>query len=302
MVIAFLCLVGAGIAVLLTLPSFMVGDPEARLPTSVIPTDASEREPSSPGSSHSIKLMTLNIAHGRKDGGHQMFQKTATIKSNLDDIAAVLRREKPDVVALQEADGPSVWSGKFNHVEYLAKAAEIPYFVRAENVKGMKLSYGTALLSMLPLQDSVSFTFAPSPPTFSKGFVVSTISLPGEPSFKIDIVSVHLDFSRKSVRKAQVEEMISKLEGRAQPLLIMGDFNCEWADKKSPLRMLAEKLNVKPYQPEAKNMITFPTLGKRLDWILISAQLEFATYTVLPDIISDHFGMISEISVVQRTK
>ncbi len=300
--IVALCLMGAGMVVVLALPSFMVGDPETRLRTSVIPADLSGADPPAPDMKHSLKLLTLNIAHGRRDGAHQIFQKIATIRANLNDIAAVMRREEPDVVALQEADGPSIWSGNFNHVEYLAETAKIPYFVRAENVKGLKLSYGAALLSALPLEDSVSFTFAPSPPTFSKGFVVAAISLSGEPGVKIDVASVHLDFSRKSVRKSQVEEMISSLQGRARPLVIMGDFNCEWMDKESPLRMLAEKLNVKPYQPGSKDMATFPKLKRRLDWILISAGLEFITYEVLPDIMSDHFGVVSEIRVLPQPK
>ena len=70
-----------------------------------------------------MKVMTLNIAHGRKDGPNQVFQKARTIKSNLDEIAEVVNREKPDVLALQEADGPSIWSGGLDQVKYLAEKA-----------------------------------------------------------------------------------------------------------------------------------------------------------------------------------
>ena len=34
---------------------------------------------------------------------------------------------------------------------------------------------------------------------------------------------------------------------------------------------------------------------KRLDWILISEELEFVSYQVLPDIVSDHLPLIVEI-------
>ena len=36
----------------------------------------------------SLRVMTLNMAHGRKDGWHQALQKRATIESNLDAVVA----------------------------------------------------------------------------------------------------------------------------------------------------------------------------------------------------------------------
>ncbi len=42
-------------------------------------------------------------------------------------------------------------------------------------------------------------------------------------------------------------------------------------------------------------MDTFPLWKMRLDWILISPQLAFVSYEVLPDTLSDHRGVVSEI-------
>ena len=237
--------------------------------------------------------LTLNVAHGRKDGRHQALLKRTTIESNLDNIASVLAREQPDVVALQEADGPSLWSGTFDHVEYLALGAGYPHFFRGEHVQATKLSYGTALLSQLPLTDPVSITFAPSPPTFSKGFVVGTVQWPGNPDLEIDIVSVHLDFSRKSVRQKQVRQMINKLSGRKNPLIVMGDFNCGWDGEEESLRTLAKQLDLRAFQPTARNMMTFPALDTRLDWILISPELEFIEYKTISDTLSDHRAVVA---------
>jgi len=66
------------------------------------------------------------------------------------------------------------------------------------HVNGVKISYGTALLSSRPLAETLSITFDPTPPTFSKGFLVSTIDWPGAPGMQADIVSAHLHFSRRS--------------------------------------------------------------------------------------------------------
>ena len=67
-----------------------------------------------------LRIMTLNIAHGRGDSFHQLLQRSATTVANLDVIASLLKDSGADVVALQEADGPSFWSGNFSHIDYLA--------------------------------------------------------------------------------------------------------------------------------------------------------------------------------------
>jgi len=148
---------------------------------------------------------------------------------------------------------------------------------------------------MLALREPLAITFDASPPTFSKGFVVATVDWPGEPNIKVDVVSVHLDFLRKSVRGWQVEDMIAKLSSRGRPMIVMGDFNCEWKSKKSAVRAIAEGLNLKAYQPASLGMDTFPLLRRRMDWILISDELEFVTYRVLPDVISDHYAVVCEV-------
>ena len=42
-------------------------------------------------------------------------------------------------------------------------------------------------------------------------------------------------------------------------------------------------------------MQTYVSRERRFDWILISNELEFISYRVLPDIISDHFAVVAEV-------
>ncbi|MFP4306579.1 MAG: endonuclease/exonuclease/phosphatase family protein [Desulfococcaceae bacterium] len=240
--------------------------------------------------------MTLNLAHGRKDGFSQMLQSGEKIQGNLEEVAGVLRRESPAAVALQEADGPSFWSGDFDHVARLAESAGFDYSLRGSHVDGGGLSYGTAILSRSVPVAPISVTFPPSPPTFPKGFVVSRVQFPG--GWSADVVSVHLDFARSSVRAGQVAEMIRTLSPRPSPRIVLGDFNSEWDDDESAVRALAEGLNLKTWRENATDLDTFPFSGKRLDWILISPELEFRDYRVLPDVLSDHLGVVAEIAPV----
>ena len=62
------------------------------------------------------------------------------------------------------------------------------------------------------------------------------------------------------------------------------------------LGTLLEKLNLQAYQPKNPEMDTFPLLRMRMDWILISSELEFVTYKVLSDVISDHYPVVCEIA------
>jgi len=261
-----------------------------------LPDEPPEKNHLAVSQNDTLKVITLNIAHGRKDG-LRLTMKPAHSKSNLDDIAAVLRRERPHMVALQEADGPTRLTGDFNHVKYLAEKGRFGWSVQGEHVRAKRMSYGTALLSMQPLGNPLSVTFKPSPPTLSKGFVLSTVCWPGDPKLEIDVVSVHLDFLRKSVRARQVKELLRHLSDRNKPLIVMGDFNCEWTSKEPTLKLLAEKLDLKVHRPASPGMVTHPTAKKRLDWILISPELEFKKYNVLHDVLSDHRGVVAEIAL-----
>ncbi|MEZ4469499.1 MAG: endonuclease/exonuclease/phosphatase family protein [bacterium] len=241
-----------------------------------------------------LTVMTLNLAHGRSTGFHQLFTSTQRLRDNLEAVAAVMNREGPDVVAVQEADGPSAWSGRFDHVEYVADAAGYPVHLRGDHVLGPRLRYGTALISRYALHDPLSVTFPPTPPTFSKGFVVARVDHPHWPD-GLDIVSIHLDFARSRVRGAQIDRLIEVLRERRRPVFIMGDFNMSWKNG-NDLQRLADTLALESFEPEAK-LITFPTTGKRLDWILVPRELEIEEYRVLDDVVSDHRGVVARIRV-----
>ena len=114
---------------------------------------------------------------------------------------------------------------------------------------------------------------------------------------KIDIVSVHLDFSRQSVRERQIEEMSNVLAGRSFPIIILGDFNSDWFEQENVIRKLADDFKLKAYRPEAVDLATYNSENRRLDWILISDDLEFAEYRILPDVVSDHYAVYASIAI-----
>ena len=280
------------LVVALTVTAISSGNPKATPQVARHP--ATPRSPE-PVQDATLEVLTLNVAHGRSDGRNQMFQTTKRIRSNLDAVAKLLARVRPDVVALQEAEGPSFWSGRFNHVDYLASNAGFEFSAHGLHVDGAKIAYGTAILSSHTLTDTLSVTFEPTPPTFSKGFVVSAIEWPGRSSLQVDVATAHLDFSRRSVRRKQVEQMIEALKPRQRPLIVMDDFNCDWSRADSALRILVRRLNLVAHRPEANDLATYTPRETRLDWVLISREFQFETYKVLPDVVSDHQAVVARV-------
>jgi len=269
--------------------------------TSVAAEDQSrhcaDADPESPVNSQTLAVATLNISHGRNTAMNQMFVSTKRTYENLDRIAAFLDEIDVDIVALQEADAESKWSGKFDHVRYLVDNTEFNCSIHGRHARSWLYAYGTALLAKNGLAESKSMEFEPTPPTTTKGFVQAKFdwSVNGETT-PVTVVSVHLDFSSKKVRDAQINEMITVLSKLDSDLIIMGDLNSEWFDERPHVRYLAKGLGLEAYNPDGPGLGTFKSQdGKRLDWILISSRLEFVEYKVLPDVVADHLAVYAEI-------
>lgn len=259
--------------------------------------------PAGPVPDGMLRVMTWNVAHGRAEAFHQALVGREVLEDNLAQIARVIERESPHVTALQEADGPSAWSGGFDHVAVLAELAGAPHQVRGDHnpfgLAGRALDAGTALVSRLPLGDATSEPFGLSP-WDTKGYVVATVPVPGS-GRTVDVVSVHLDPVDPVTRRNQVESLVGFLRGRSlsgRPLVVMGDLNCE--DGERALQLLETELDLTAYRvPEVPgtSLATFPASAplRRIDWILTSSDLEIVEHRVLPDRLSDHLAVVADI-------
>lgn len=284
--------------VLLTLILFVSGSKAARTGPLEVSLDGT---PAAAPATGTVRLVTWNVAHGRADAFHQALLPRDAVERNLGQIAEVLRHERPDLVALQEADGPSAWSGNFDHVSHLAGQSGFDFSFRGDhNPFGLRrydLSAGTALVSRFPLDETLSAAFAANWRD-TKGFVVATVEIPGS-GREIDVVSLHLDFLNPRERKDQILALAAAVEERNRPLVVLGDMNCEAEDAVAAFRLFEEHLGVRPYRPELQEP-TFPAArpARRLDWILISDELEFGDYRTLEPRLSDHLGVLAEVRLV----
>lgn len=261
--------------------------------------DASTDPPDKP--TDALRLLTLNLAHGRSRSAHQALLRRATVEANLARVAKVLAATAPDLVALQEADGPSVWSGNFDHIDALIQGTDLAEGFRGEHnefrLGPYELRSGTALLAREPFAGTHSQRFGLNWRD-TKGFVAATVAVPAWNGMEIDAASVHLDFLRPRIRTRQVEHLADTLGDRPsdRPLVVSGDMNCCWELERGPLEYLAERLDLELYRPEDA-CPTFPSSNpmRRLDWILISRHLEFVHHETLAVPLSDHLGVLADV-------
>jgi endonuclease/exonuclease/phosphatase family metal-dependent hydrolase len=255
------------------------------------------RKGSSPPGTHdgeTLRVATLNIAHGRGGSLNQMLIGKSRIERNIDTVAGQLATQGAHVVALQELDVDSLWAGGFDHAARLMEGGRMNCAVLGLHAQTWLYRFGTGLLSEVLLTEPRVLDFEPTPPTTTKGLVSATMNWRrGEEVKSVRIASVHLDFSRKGARKRQLADIISAINESSVPIILMGDFNEQWRSEDSVVRRLVDEAGMIAYQAESEDLPTYKS--KRLDWILVSRELEFVSYQVVEEEVSDHRMVTAEL-------
>lgn len=250
-----------------------------------------------------LRLFSLNVAHARRNVPAKPYLGRDKALRNLHDIAETMRELGPDVVALQEVDGPSTWSGNIDHVARIARLAGLYDHYRGDhNAFGFgrfQMRAGTALLARQPLLDPASHRFAISWRD-TKGFVVASVAVPMWDHISIDVVSVHLDFLAPKVRRKQILRMAETLGERGRPLVVLGDFNCCWHYEPRSMDLLVQHLGLEAHEPSSPAH-TYPAHRpqRRLDWILASPELSFSGYHTVRAPLSDHLVLVADLALRQ---
>ncbi len=161
-----------------------------------------------------LRVMSYNIHHGTPIN-------SANGAIELDKIAAVIKFQKPDLVALQEVDRNTRRAGEDQAKKLAESLGMYYYFSKSISYDGG--DYGVAILSKFPL---VSTEQVMLPNNHSGGeqrsLAIVTVDLPG--GEKLRFASAHLDLVFEN-RDAQVRKLIDISKTSSTPLLVAGDFN-----------------------------------------------------------------------------
>lgn len=136
-------------------------------------------------------------------------------------VAASIRRDRPDLVALQE-----VWDGEAR-TPLLVDDYDAAY---CESPDGLFGQSGLLTLSRHPIVDSSTYRFTATQGIeawVGKGALRTVVQIPG--SGRLAIWNVHLQAGAGSgdVRSAQIRELAGWIEGSDdENRVVLGDFNC----------------------------------------------------------------------------
>lgn len=165
-----------------------------------------------------LKVMSYNVHHCNPPS------KPGLI--DVDAIASTIKKQHPDIVALQEIDVNTGRSGKINQAEQIAMKAGYSAFFFAKAIDYDGGQYGLAILSKYPVSN-VNVHKLPTDVTTGgepRVFTTATVTLPG--SKTIVMGCTHLDAQSSNVNRLMQIREITKIAGEtAGPLIIAGDFN-----------------------------------------------------------------------------
>ena len=233
-----------------------------------------------------IRLVSYNIKHGRGMDS----------KVNLKRIASVLRKIKPDLVALQEIDHTCTRSGKVNQAATLGNLLGMHHrFGKFMDFQGGQ--YGLAILSRFPVQKSVRHQLAPGaePRCALEVMVRPTPSGP-----LLSFVSIHNDWTREPFRIAQVNDLLMGLAERRHPIILAGDFNAE-PEAGSLAKLKASGFTILAKKNGAK---TFPSPSPRVEIDYFMTRGIFfgtppLTHVLDERLASDHRPIVMELPLPQ---
>ncbi|MFW6218381.1 MAG: endonuclease/exonuclease/phosphatase family protein [Verrucomicrobiota bacterium] len=252
--------------------------------------------------------MTLNIAHGRGLSTYQGFHSAKGIHRNLKRIIHLLRKHRPDIVALQEVDEDSHWNEGIHLLDVIKEGAGYAHsYLGVHNRRQgrLQLAYGNGLLSRFALDHAEHEAFGKAA-LGEKGFVYAEIALPGR---LLPVVNLHLDFRSRIRRIEQVERLIDYLEARGNektgdlhlPPVVCGDFNSRSHKPSDAVRHLFDYLERRcAYQMLPTGGRTFPSLlpTHGLDFVFVPPTFEVRRCEVLRSYVSDHRPVLVELEVL----
>lgn len=256
------------------------------------------------------RLLTFNIAHARGVMPvHQSLRSGPRFRATLLKIAALIRRLKADIVAVQEVDENSRWNGSYNHLTFLSEHCGLPFTaIGLTNARGGRYprNYGNGVLARWPIKHAETATFGRSR-LGDKGFLFVEAELPA--GRRLPLVNLHLHHASRKQRLVQAGILMKFLTERgrqrgahwAAPPILCGDFNNppHRPDATAMLLGFCEETNNYALLPKTGR--TFPAAlpALALDFVLLPAECRPVHAEVVRCYLSDHRPVLVEFELDQ---
>ena len=256
-----------------------------------------------------VRVLTLNIAHGRGLSTYQGFHSARGIERSLRRLGHMLRKFDADIVALQEVDEDSHWNQNIHLLDVLQAEAGYPHaYLGVHNRRSGKrrLAYGNGVLTKYPIHHAEHEAFGRAS-LGEKGFACVELETPHG---ILPLINLHLDFRSRLRRVEQVERLIRFLDDKkyndvGTPHLspiVCGDFNSRVGRPSDAVRHLLTYLSQHcAYRlfPEGKQKRTFPSLFplQGLDFIFVPPMFKVIDSSVIRTYVSDHRPVLVDLDL-----
>jgi endonuclease/exonuclease/phosphatase family metal-dependent hydrolase len=232
-----------------------------------------------------LRVMSYNIHHGCDI--HEKLQ--------LDQIAALVRKDRADIVALVEVDSVCTRSGETDQPAILSKLTGMHVaYVRHFAFQGG--AYGLALLSRFPITRVTNEripVMTDENGDSTRALLSARLRLPGGKG--LDVLVAHLDYRSGESRARQADFLDHLLQGKRGPLMMLGDLNA--TPDSGPIQHLEARFT----DANKAGDMTFPSDAPRekIDYILIDKAHFGKTLrdTVYPVQYSDHRPIAAEVTL-----
>jgi endonuclease/exonuclease/phosphatase family metal-dependent hydrolase len=252
---------------------------------SLIPSAASA--PANPlDNKKTLRVMTFNIHVG----------VGLDKKLDLQRIADVIIRERPDLVGLQEVDRGVRRTEGIDEIAELAKITRMDYAF-GHNLDYQEGQYGVAILSKFLIQKIDHQKYENRREAERRGMLRVEVDIGGR---SIDFATTHLDYQREDARLFETEQLLRFLSAVRNPLIVVGDFNDEPIG--SAYKLVLTKFADAWMASRAKgNGFSYPAdqPAKRIDYIFFRSSdgVRAKKSWVVKTPASDHLPVVAELEI-----
>jgi endonuclease/exonuclease/phosphatase family metal-dependent hydrolase len=246
-----------------------------------------------------VVVMSFNISKAFAHRGNFQFDTAANVTAQLDRLAKIIQVAKPDVVCLQDVM-TEAGTMPVDQVEFLAKAARLPYSVFGEHynvgVPGYRIVGGNAILSRIPLLPVANLSLSGRAPFYSttnshRALFAETV-VHGQ---TVLIGCLHNDSLDPDNNDRQMEQILAFVGER--PCILAGDFNAVPASP-SIARVKDSAKYVGAFDGQNTTPAAAPT--RQLHYIFAPAPWTHAGTDVLITALSLHRPLVAAFTVAEE--
>jgi endonuclease/exonuclease/phosphatase family metal-dependent hydrolase len=217
-------------------------------------------------------------------------------KLDLQRIADVINKERPDLVGLQEVDRGVERTQRRDEIVELAALTKMAYAF-AHNLNYQGGQYGVAILSRYPIRASDHRMFQNKRETERRGMIRVEVKIEGKP---VNFVTTHLDYQFPDGRLFEAEQMLEYLKDVKGTLIVVGDFNDEPSG--STYKMMLTKFGDAWLKNGEKPMgFSYPAdqPTKRIDYIFFRSSdgVKAKQAWVVETLASDHIPVVADLEI-----